>query len=184
MKRILSVGFLGALAALLAGAAPAGAQQMKIGFVNTQQILAQLPGAQEAQATLQREQQGYRAQLDTLEQRLQAMQDELERQGTTLSEAARQQRQTELQNQFAQYQQRTAQLQQTAQQRQQQLLEPLMRRVSDAIDAVRREGGFSVIVDSQANFIVAVDPALDITQRVVDRVRAGAPAAPAGPVRP
>ncbi|HEX5727782.1 MAG TPA: OmpH family outer membrane protein, partial [Longimicrobiaceae bacterium] len=169
MKRILSAGLLAAVLALLAGAAPAGAQQqMKVGFVNTQLILAQLPGAQEAQQTLQREQQGYRTQLDSLEQRLQSQQEELERQGATLTEAARAQRLQELQQQFAAYQQRMQQLQATAQQRQQQLLEPLMRRVSEAIDVVRREGGFSVIVDSQANFIVAVDPALDITQRVAD----------------
>lgn len=178
MKRILSSAFLGAVAALVLGAAPAAAQQLKIGFVNSQRVLAEAPAVQQVQQTLQRELTGLRAPLDTLERQLEAGQQQLQQQGATLSEQARQQRQTQLQQQFAQYQQRAQAAQQQAQRREQELLQPVMRTINDAVEAVRREGGFSFIVDASAGGIVAVDPALDITDQVLRRLGGGAPAGP------
>lgn len=179
MKRILSSAILGAVAALVMGAAPAAAQQLKIGFVNSQRVLAEAPGVQQAQATLQRELPGYRAQVDSLERALQTGNENFQRQQATLSEAAKQQRQQELQQQFAAYQQRVAQLEQTVQRRQEELVAPVMRQINDAVEAVRREGAFSFVIDSSTGVVVAVDPALDITDRVIARVRGGAaPAAP------
>lgn len=175
MKRVLSV--LGAVAALVM-AAPAGAQQLKVGFINSQRVLAEAPEVAAAQQTLERELPGFRAQVDSLERALQQGQENFQRQQATLSEQVRQQRQTELQQQFQAYQQRVAQLEQTVQRRQGELVAPAMRRINDTVEAVRREGSFSFIVDASNGGIVAVDPALDITDRVIQRLRGGA-AAPA-----
>ena len=125
MKRILSAGVLGAVAALVLGAAPAAAQ-IKIGFVNSQKILAEAPGVQQVQQTLQAEMARLRAPLDSMEQRLNAANTAFQQQQATLTPAAREQRQNELQQQFAAYQARGQQLQEQAQQRQQQLVQPVM----------------------------------------------------------
>ena len=178
MKRFLSVTFVGALAALVFGAAPAAAQQMKVGFVNSQRVLAATPALQQVQQTLERELPGLRAPLDTLEQRLQQAQQQLQQQGATLSQQAREQRQTEIQQQYQQYQQRAAAAQQQAQRREAELVAPVMRQINDAVEAVRREGAFSYIVDSSEAGIVAVDPALDITDRVIQRLGGNPAAAP------
>jgi len=184
MKRILSVGVLGALAALVMGAAPAAAQ-LKIGFVNSQKILAEAPGVQQVQQTLQAEMARLRAPLDSMEQRLNAANTAFQQQQATLTPAAREQRQNELQQQFAAYQARGQQLQEQAQQRQQQLVQPVMTQINQAIEALRREGGFTLIVDSSQGGIVTVDPALDLTDRVLQRMRGGAaPAAPPAAPRP
>src|SRR5688572_27544100 len=106
MKRILSGGVLAALAALVMSAAPAAAQ-VKVGFVSSQRILGEAQAVAAAQQVLERELPGLRAPLDTLEQRITAAQQQLQQQGATLSAQAREQRQQELQQQFAQYQQRT-----------------------------------------------------------------------------
>lgn len=177
MKRFLSVSFAGALAALAIAAAPAAAQQQRVGFVNSQRILAEAPGLQQAQQTLERELPGLRAPLDTLEQRLQTQQQQLQQQSATLSEQVRTQRQTELQQQFQAYQQRAQQVQQQAQRREAELVQPVMRAINDAIEQERRAGGFAYIMDASGNGIVAVDPALDLTERVLARLRGGAPAA-------
>lgn len=179
MKRILSVGVVGALGALFLGAAPAAAQ-LKIGFVNSQRVLAEAPGVQQVQQTLQAEMTRMRAPLDTMEQRLNAANTAFQQQQATLTPAAREQRQNELQQQFAAYQARGQQLQEQAQQRQQQLVQPIMTQINAAIEALRREGAFSMIVDSSQGGIVTVDPALDLTDRVLQRLRGGA-AAPATP---
>ena len=180
MKRILSVGVLGALGALFVGAAPAAAQ-LKIGFVNSQRVLAEAPGVQQVQQTLQAEMTRLRAPLDSMEQRLNAANTAFQQQQATLTPAAREQRQNELQQQFAAYQQRGQQLQEQAQQRQAQLVQPVMQQINAAIEALRREGAFTLIVDSSQGGIVTVDPALDLTDRVLQRMRGGAAAPPAAP---
>ncbi len=180
MRRFLSVGFLGA-AALLLGSAQAEAQ-VKVGFVNSQRVLAEAPGLAQVQQTLQRELTGLRAPLDTLEQRLNAANTALQQQQASLTPQVRQQRQNELQQQYQAYQQRGEQLQRQAQQREQQLVAPVMQQITAAIEAVRREGAYTYIMDSSQGGIVAVDPALDITDRVLARLR-GTGAAPA-PARP
>jgi len=174
MKRFLVV--MSALSALAFGVAPAQAQQLKVGFVNSQRVLAETPAVAQAQQTLEREMAGLRASLDTLEQRLDQQQRELQGQQATLSQQAREQRQQQLQQQFQAYQQRAGQAEQQMQRRQQELVQPVMKRINDIIEAVRREGGFSYVMDSSQGGIIAVDPALDLTDRVIARVKA-APAA-------
>ena len=181
MKRILSAGVLGVLGALFLGAAPAAAQGIKIGFVNSQKILAEAPGVQQVQQTLQAEMTRLRAPLDSMEQRLNAANTAFQQQQATLTPAAREQRQNELQQQFAAYQARGQQLQEQAQRRQQQLVQPVMQQINTAIEALRREGNFTMIVDSSQGGIVVVDPALDLTDRVLQRMRGGAAAPPAAP---
>ena len=181
MKRILSAGVLGVLGALFLGAAPAAAQGIKIGFVNSARILNESRGVQAAQQTLQGEMTRLRAPLDSMEQRLNAANTAFQQQQATLTPAAREQRQSELQQQFQAYQARGQQLQEQAQQRQQQLVQPVMQAINTAIEALRREGAFTMIVDSSQGGIVVVDPALDLTDRVLQRMRGGAAAPPAAP---
>jgi len=178
MKRILSAGVLGAVAALVLGAAPAAAQGIKIGFVNSARILNESRGVQAANQTFQGEMARLRAPLDSMEQRLNAANTAFQQQQATLTPAAREQRQNELQQQYQAYQQRGQQLQEQAQQRQQQLIAPVMQQINQAIEALRREGAFTMIVDSSQGGIVTVDPALDLTDRVLQRLGGAAPAAP------
>lgn len=181
MKRLLSAGIFGVAAlALGLGASPASAQQLKIGFVNSQRVLAEAPGVQNAQRALQTELSGYQTEVDSLERTLQAQGTQLQQQLGTLSEQARTQRQQEFQQRLTAAQQRIGQLNQYAQQREAQLVQPVMQQINQAVEEVRREGGFSFIVDASNGFVIAADPALDVTERVLTRLRAmPAPAAPA-----
>ncbi len=180
MKRMTMAAFAAAVAVLAGGAAPAAAQQLKIGFVNSQRVLAEAPGLQGVQATLERELSPFRTEVDSLERSLEAQNQALQQQASTLSEAVRTQRQQELQQRFGAYQQRLTQLNQMAQQRQSQLVGPVMTQINEAVEAVRREGSFSFIVDASSGFVVAADPALDVTDRVIARLRT-MPAPPAAP---
>jgi outer membrane protein len=179
---MISFGFVGAAAALLTVAAPAAAQ-VKVGFVNTQRVLAEAPGVQQAQRTLQGELTRLRAPLDSLEQRLNTANQQYQQQQASLTPQVRQQREAALQQQFQAYQERGQQLQQQAQQREQQLVAPVMQQINAAIEAERAAGGYTYIMDSSQGGIVAVDPAADLTTRVIARL-GGRAAAPAGPTRP
>lgn len=187
MKRILSFAFAGALA-LAATAAPAQAQ-LKMGYINSQRVLAETPAFAGVRTTLEREFATQRAEIDSLEARL-GRADQALRSEAGLTDAVRQQRQQALQQQFAAYQQRAQQIQQQVQSREQELVRPVMERIRGVLEEVRAAGGFSFIMDPPEGVIVAVDPALDVTDQVVRRLGgtpapAGAAApAPAGPRRP
>lgn len=173
MKRLFSAGALLALALVAAGVPAAHAQTpFKIAFINSQRLLAEAPGSTEAQQTLQREQAGYRAQVDSMEKALQQLQTTYESQQATLSAAVKQQRQTEMQQRYTAYQQRVQQLEQTAQQRQAQLVEPIMKRIRDTLEVMRKEGGYAMIFDASTSGVVAADTTLDITNQVLARLRA------------
>ena len=182
MKKLLSFG-VAVMAASLAVVAPAHAQAggLKVGFVNSQRILAETPALQQVQATLQRELPGLRAGVDSLEQRFNTAQQQFQQQQGSLTAQAREQRQNELAQQYQALQQRAQQAQERAAQRQEQLVAPVMQTINQAIEAVRREGGYTMVIDSSTGGILAVDPTADLTERVLARVRGGAAAPPAAP---
>jgi outer membrane protein len=168
MKRFLSFAFAGAVAVL--AAAPAQAQQLKVGYVHSQRILAETPAFADVRATLEREFTPLRAEIDSLESRLARGDEELRAQSATLTEAARQQRTQALQQQLAQYQQRAQAIQQQLQQREQELVAPVMQRIRGVLEEVRAAGNFSFIIDPPDGMVVAVDPALDVTNDVIRRL--------------
>ena len=174
MKRILSFVFAGVLAVV--AAAPAQAQQLKIGYVNSQRILAETPAFADVRATLEREFTPLRAEIDSLEARLGRADQDFQAQSATMTEAARQQRQQALQQQLAQYQQRGQQIQQQLQAREQELVGPVMQRIRGVLEEVRRAGNYSFIIDPPDGLVVAVDPTLDVTADVIRRL-GGTPSA-------
>jgi Skp family chaperone for outer membrane proteins len=50
-----------------------------------------------------------------------------------------------------------------------------MDRIDAVIQALRAEGGYSMILDSAAQGLIAADPALDLTAAVLERLRTAPP---------
>lgn len=176
MRRYFVAG-LAALVGLVVATAPALAQQNnRIGFINSQRILAEAPGTSAAQQAFESDMARYRAQIDSLETSLEQAQQEFQRQQSTLGEEARRARQQELQQQFLQYQQRVAELEETAQRRQAELVQPIMRRISEVIEQIREREGYAMIFDASAGALITADPALDLTDQVLAALRANPPA--------
>lgn len=206
MKRFLSTGLMLAAGLALASAAPAEAQTAtpRLGYINSQKILAQAPGAVEAQRQFEQEMTGFRGEIQPVEQQLETLQKELEtqaqalqklaqdyeRQRGTLTPDARQTREQEIirreeafeerrenyQQALMSYQQKRQELEQRAQQRQQALVEPIMRQVSQVIEDIRSEGQYAMIFDvAGGTMLVAADPALDLSDQVLERLRTAPP---------
>lgn len=172
MKRSLFVGTMAALAMLLGAHSPALAQA-KIGYVNMQRITAQAPGTAEVSKQLESEMTQYQDSIQKLETELQQLQTQFERQQATLSASAREQRQREIQAKFQTSQQQVQQFEERLQRRRSELVSPIMKRISETVEQLRKEGNFAMIFDTSSG-IVAADPALDLTDRVLERLRSGA----------
>jgi Skp family chaperone for outer membrane proteins len=51
-------------------------------------------------------------------------------------------------------------------------MKPVMDRIRDAIEAVRVEGGYTMILDAASGAFLAADPSVDVTTQVLARLRA------------
>jgi outer membrane protein len=174
MNRFLSFALAGA-AVLAAAAGPADAQQLRIGYLNSERVLAETPAFADVRATMEREFAPLREELQRLETALQAADEQFRAQSGTLTETARQQRQQALQQQFGEYQLRGQQIQQQVAAREQELIGPVMERIRGVLENVRAAGNYSFIIDPPDGLVVAVDPALDVTSEVIRRL-GGTPA--------
>ncbi len=186
MKRVVVVCLALAGALPAAGQAPAAPVNpapaprptaapgpLKVGFVSSRQILQRTPGYAAAESTFSKEVQTYRDEVQKLQQQLDSAVTAFDQQRIALSPAAAQQKQRDLQGMQQRLQLRTDSLQQKAGQREQELLAPIQARVNSIIQGLRAEGNYSFIFDADApgNPIVAADPSLDLTAKVLQRLQ-------------
>lgn len=174
MKYLLtSVAAVAAAAAITATPSAASAQQLRIGYIDSQRIFAESPQFAGVRQTLETEVTPLREELERLERELQEANDQLQAQAPTLTEAVRQERQQALQQQFARYQERRQQIQQQIAAREQELVAPVMQRIRAVLDQVRQAGNYTFIIDPPEGLVVAVDPAIDVTEDVMRRLAGG-----------
>ena len=170
-----------ALALLTALSLPARAQGVKVAYVQTSVLLDQAPGRAEAEAQFDKETGGYREQIKRMSDSLNAMVADFQKRQATLTPAARETQGKGLQAKEQEYQRRTQELEQKAQGRQSELVQPILDKVKAAIEEVRVEGGYAMIFNAdQGSPIVAVDKSLNVTDRVLSKLKGTtASAAPA-----
>ena len=172
MKHIRMALMSLALVALATSAQAQQATQGQIVFINSQQVVAAAPGAREAQTTLEREMGELRTQVQQMEGTLDSMMTSYEQRQVMLSPEARREMQDTIRARQREFQGRAQQFEQQMQQRQAELLQPIMARVQQVIDALRTERGYALVLDAAEGGLISADPALDITQEVLNRLRA------------
>jgi len=175
-------------------AMPASAQSasaFKVAFVNTQVIFDNAPGRTEAAAAFEREAQGLQDQVKRMSDSLNAMVADYRKVEATLTAAQKETRQRAIQSKQSEYEQRAQQIDQQAGQRREALMSPLLEHVRKAIEDIRAEDGYAFVMsnDPGASVVVAYDKNLDITDRVIARLKTMGPpkasaAAPAPANRP
>jgi outer membrane protein len=154
------------------GPAAGPAPSTKIAYVNSREILQRTPGYAAAESIYTKEVEGYRNEVQKLQQQLDSAVQAFDQQSIALSPAARAAKQKDLQAMQQRMEQRTNELQDRARQREQELLQPIQARVSSVIQGIRAEMNYALILDADAagGLIAAADPALNITARVLQRL--------------
>jgi outer membrane protein len=172
------------VAGIAAAQAPQGtATPAKIAYINSALLLQQAPGRAEAEAQFDREVGVYRQQIQRMDDSLKTMVAAFDRDAAKMDSVAREARRTTIGQREAEYQTRARGLDSTMQVRQAQLVKPIMERVQAVIETIRTEDGYSMIFDvgAQTSVVVAADKKLDLTDRVLARLKSQGipPAAPA-----
>jgi outer membrane protein len=186
---LILVGIAGAQAAQ---SPPAPA---KIGYINSALILQQAPGRAEAEAQFDREVGVYRQQIQRMDDSLKTLMAAFDRDAPKLDSLTRETRRMSIGQRETEYQTRARGLDSTMQARQAELVKPIMQRVQTVIETIRAEDNYAVILDvgAQVSVVVAADKRLDLTDRVLARLKSAAPTVtptsgaipqPAGVTRP
>ncbi|MFL5460282.1 MAG: OmpH family outer membrane protein [Gemmatimonadales bacterium] len=178
MKLVVVGVWLGLAALSVAGTRSLAAQQAgnpKIAYVNTQAILKSTPGYVTAESTFTKELATYRVEVQKLQASLDSAASDFDQQSVMLSPTQRAAKRKDLQAQQQKLEQRTQELQQKAATRERELLDPIQTKVNSVIEGVRAAGNYAMIFDVSApnNGIVTADKSLDLTQRVIQQLKAG-----------
>lgn len=155
--------------------AQAGA--FRFGYIDSQAILQEAPGAPEAQQEFDRQMETFSQEIEQMGARLDSLINAYQQQQSTLLPNVRQGRETEINQLQQRYQQRVDQMGSEAELSRQALIEPILNEMAQTIEAIREEGGYHVIMDVASQAIVAADTSLDLTQEVLRRMQEAAPAA-------
>jgi Skp family chaperone for outer membrane proteins len=182
---VQSRGLLAACFLLVVAAMPLAAQP-KFGYVDSRRILQEMPGRTQAENALRVRIEALGAREKRMVDSLNAMMASFERDSSTMAQAERVARFTALQQYDGQYRDTLEALQAEAQQMQQEAMAPLFDQIRLALEDVRVAEGLAMIFDvgAQVNPIVAMDKNLDVSDRVIARIRAMPAARAAEPAAP
>ena len=179
LRRAL-VGLALVTASLLASS-PAAAQNVRLGFVDSQRIFETYKGAQDAQERFTREITAWRTEADDRRKTLDALRAELKDQEALLSEAKKLEKETAVQRAVAEYDRfvqefwgpggRVGRLND-------EMTREVIGKIRDAVETVANREGYDLVLDAADGNVIFGVKSLDLTERVLTEL-ARDPAQPA-----
>jgi outer membrane protein len=160
---------LAVAATLVAAATAAQAQELKIGYVNSERVLREANPAKAAQAKLEAEFGKREKDLADVANRLKTAADKLEKDAPTLSEAERSRRQRDLVEQDRDFQRKRREFQEDLNQRKNEELSGVVERANKVIKQIFDQEKYDLILQDAVHW----SPRVDITKKVIDALNAG-----------
>ena len=152
-----------ALACCAAVAAPASAQELKIGYVNSEKVLREATPAKAAQAKLEAEFSKRERELNDAATRLKTAADKLDKDSPTLAEAEKVRRQRELVEQDRDLQRKRREFQEDLNQRRNEELASVVERANRVIRQIFETEKYDLILQE----VVFASGRVDITDKVI-----------------
>jgi outer membrane protein len=158
---------------LLLGATSLTAQasDLKLGYVNTEQLLRESAPAKAALARLELEFGKRDRELREAEQRIKSAGEKLDKEGMTLSESERSRRQRDLVDQDRDLQRKRREFQEDLNQRKSEELSAVVERANRVIKQIFEQEKYDLIVQEA----LAASGRIDITDKVVKALNAASP---------
>ena len=163
--------YAAALAWSLLSAAPAAAQTIRIGFVDSQRIFSEYKAAQEAQDRFGREIQAWRTEADDRRKAVDVLRNELKDQDPLLSEATRLEKETALQKAVSDYDRFVQDFwgpNGKVQRLNDEMTREVISKVRDAVELLANRQGYDLVLDAADGNVIFGVKSLDLTQQVLD----------------
>lgn len=156
----------GLAAALLVGfaAAPASADDLKIGVVNMQKVLNTSSAGKRAQSVIEQKMKSYESTFKKDRDSLLSMRDELEKKSSAWSDTVKQQKFGEFQKKSAEFSNKEREANQELRKLQERHVQPVLKKLEEVVQNVAKSGGYDIIVPH--NTILFASGKLDITDQV------------------
>ena len=163
MKKLLKVVLVAGCMLLAGNFAKA---QTKLGYINFNAVIDQMPETKTLQKSVQDYQQTFITQLQGMQTELTTKGQAYDKERATMSDAVRTVKETELQD----LNKRMQEFQQTAQQKvgekSNELAKPLIDKVKAAVSAVAKEKGYTYVMDTTQSEPIFASPADDLMASV------------------
>jgi Skp family chaperone for outer membrane proteins len=173
MKQFLCAGFL---ATALLFAPSLNAQNLKIGIVDTETIVKQMPEAMDADTQIKDIAKKYQDSLEAIQKDFTARLEQYKKGEAMMTADAK--RKTEddlkvLQQQYMQFEQEKFGAQGEIARIRESYLAPLRKKVQAGIEAVAKDEKMSFVFDKANPVLMYAEDKFDITFRVIDRIKRG-----------
>ena len=159
-----------ALALVSAAAVGAQAQEVKIGYVNSDRVLREAAPAKAAQTRLESEFSKRQKEGEDAASRLKAAADKLDKDGPTLAEAERTRRQRDLVEQDRELQRKRREFQEDLNQRKNEELASVVERANKVVKQIYESEKFDLIL--QGDVVIFASSRVDITDKVIKALNA------------
>ena len=161
------------LLASASGAASAQSAGVKFAYIDSRVVLDKAPGRAAAESTFQKEYDAAQAKIKKMQDTLEAMASAYQKSQASLTAVTRELREKEIRDKQQTFENAARLLEAQMQQRQGELVQPMMNQIREVLDSLRKEEGYSFIFDigTNASVIVAADSTLNITDKVVSRLK-------------
>jgi outer membrane protein len=146
----------------------AQAQELKIGYVNSERISRESGAAKAAQARLEAEFSKREKELKDFETKLRLAEEKLDKEAPSLSETERLRRQRDLSDQGLQLQRKLREFKEDLQRRQTEEMTAMIERANRVIKQIFDNEKYDLIVQDA----VLASPRVDITKKVIDALNA------------
>ena len=152
-------------------ASPAWAQNVRIGFIDSQRIFNEYRAAQEAQDRFSREIQSWRTEADDRRKQVEEMRNELKDQDPLLSESKRLEMENALQKAVSDYDRFVQDFwgpNGKVQRLNDEITREVIGKVRDAVELLANREGYDLVLDAADGNVIFGVKSLDLTQRVLD----------------
>lgn len=148
----------------------ASAQTLKIGLVDTNEIVGKMPETTAAQNTLAEAQKKYQAEFQRIEEEFQRQYEEFNNMAQDELPAIKERKARQLQETQQKAEAFQQNVMQDLQKQQDELMAPVIQKVRSAIESVGKENGFSLIQDMAGGQLYFAAPVEDITPLVKSKL--------------
>ncbi len=144
------------------------AQSLNIVYVDLQRVMLESEKGKEAKVSLTAEADKLKKTLDAKQDEMQKMKDQIERQGATITQEARAEKEKQYQAKLKDYQRLYADYQAELQQKDSEFTQKILKDLEEIIKGLGEKDKYTLILEKSQAGILFAAPSIDITTKVIN----------------
>lgn len=177
MPRLQTVGVFATMLLWMAAALarPAGAEELKLGYVDGEKVVQSYKGYKDAETQFEKQRDAWNQEFDKRSRAMKAAEEDFKAQQLMLSDEKRQEKLTLLEQQrrdLEKYYQDIFGPGGEAARKNEELLRPILDKVNLVIKETGEQDKYTMIFDASNTGIAYATPGIDLTERIIERLNA------------